>query len=131
MVKIKTSQLTGAALDWAVARAEGYAWRLERGCYGSGYHVVIEEPAPSVKRFSVFRPSSDWGQGGRLVESHKIWLSAPINCRVEWRASVDDSCGSIGGGNALEAACKAVVESLLGPEIEIPEELVEQINATT
>lgn len=69
-------------------------------------------------------PSTDWSQGGPLIDDYQIWLSGPINLRSEWNASLDTSCESIGGRNALEAICRAIVAAKLGPTVSVPAELV-------
>ena len=65
-MKIKTSELTGAALNWAVAKCEG---KVEQDVYGSpellesGLHlhycdVLLSHP---------YSPSTDWAEGGPLI----------------------------------------------------------------
>jgi hypothetical protein len=96
---MKTSELQGAALDWAVAQCEGLASYIE----------VVEG----------FKPSTDWVQGGSIIEREKIELEwSGSNWWAMIRAD-EETCGF----TPLIAAMRCYVESKLGEEIEIPEEL--------
>jgi hypothetical protein len=93
---MKTSELTGAALDWAVAKCE----ELE----GVDYE---------------FSPTTDWLQGGPIIEREVIdvWSTGIKN----WGAANGHRTGS--GPTPLIAAMRCFVLSKLGEEVEIPEEL--------
>jgi len=94
---MKTSELTGAALDWAVAKCEG------------------KYVAPN------WAPSTDWRQGGLILERH---ISELIDCGESgWEACCDGTYGAT-GRTALEAVCLAYVASKLGDEIDLPKELL-------
>ncbi|WP_053225270.1 phage protein NinX family protein [Pseudomonas helleri] len=68
-VEVKTQDLSGAALDWAVAMAEGYRVDPE----GDGRSVISPKgvfTSVSVRGAAEgfgYRPSSDWNQGGPLI----------------------------------------------------------------
>ena len=102
-MKIKTSELTGAALDWAVRQCEGrQEWN--------------------------YSPSTNWAQGGPIIE--REWLDItpwPNESREEmrWHCQQHDSGGDCAqyGPTPLIAAMRCFVASRLGDEIEIPEEL--------
>lgn len=99
---MKTSELTGRALDWAVARAEG---------------LTLD-----------FHHSTDWSQGGPIIEREMISIG-PSESGEDWIAMVryelhrDDAywCGL----TPLVAAMRCYVASKLGDEVEIPNELME------
>jgi hypothetical protein len=102
-MKVKVSELQGAALDWAVAKCEGLDY----------WHPEIGSSQPDY--------STDWAQGGPIIEREKIALSYDTE-RFGWVASFyagDD----VFGGTPLIAAMRCYVASKLGDEIEIPEEL--------
>jgi len=115
---MKTSELTGAQLDWAVSKCEGVNyWHTLSGSY------------PPVKQ-AVFAPSTDWAQGGPIIEREKIDLQCWDFHSRPWKASID---GGTDAGIALYqeygptpliAAMRCYVASKLGDEIEIPEELL-------
>ena len=112
---MKTSELTGAALDWAVARCEGIVWEqgdLDAGEYGPG-----------------FAPATDWAHAGPIIEREEIELTFDRANETDtlWRSEMFDMEGvSIAheyGPTPLIAAMRCYVASKLGDEIEIPEEL--------
>ena len=105
-MKIKTNQLTGAALDWAVNQ-------IEECC-----------DDPTTPPFS-----TDWAQGGPIIERERMtveffedgnypgggaWLSTHI-IRPYFNEEI--------GPTPLIAAMRCYVASKLGDEVEIPEEL--------
>ena len=105
---MKTSGLTGAALDWAVAKCEG-------NCEGdfSWYY----------DRRDTFNYSTDWAQGGPIIERERIG----IDCDDQgvWFASFDLSAETALGSSALTpliAAMRCYVASKLGNEVNLPGE---------
>jgi hypothetical protein len=102
-MKIKTAELTGAALDWAVAKCVGY--RLDLAPEGS------------------YTPSTDWAQGGPIIEREKIVLSPDIH-HTRWSATLRGEAYIYWAQTPLIAAMRCYVASKLGDEVEIPEELV-------
>jgi hypothetical protein len=110
---MKTSELSGAALNWAVAKCEGANWE-------DGLLVWYDEE--SVKRQC--RPSaysSDWAQGNPIIEREK--LAVCIGWK-QWLAFSDDTENAgVQGPTPLIAAMRCYVASKLGDEIEVPKEL--------
>jgi hypothetical protein len=101
---MKTSELTGAALDWAVHQA----W-CEGACH--------DEPYPKY--------STDWGQGGPIIERERIGIK-PIYQGYDvlhWSAVQELGEGRRTGPTPLIAAMRCYCASKLGHEVEIPEEL--------
>ena len=113
MNKLKTSELTGAALDWAVAKCEGIEW------------WAAEEPKDGLfidyERTRLYSPSSDWSQGGPLIAQH-IFLLEDLG-DYEWGATAANGC-KCRGDTVLQAVCRAYVLATLGEEVEIPNELL-------
>lgn len=109
MKKVKTSELTGAALNWAVAKCEGLLdrWGV---CSPVG-----------------FRPSTDWALGGPIIERERICITPDSNFELRggrW-SSVD------WGGNIVEfgitpliSAMRCYVALKLGDSVDVPEELL-------
>lgn len=125
-MKIKTTELTGPALDWVVAQVVHA--NLQR-TYG--------EPVfnPKTKRIYQtqglqqigvnYSPSTNWAQGGPIIESNEIdlksveegvWQASNIFDDMEWYRFL--------GYSPLEAAMRCHVAHKLGEEVEIPEELL-------
>lgn len=121
MKTINTSNLTGAALDWAVAKCEGRDYtRLD----GSGWTT------------DCFNPSTDWAQGGPIIEREGIdlYCNVPTNMAHEdpsWRGSWRAKYCRCGFGTEMSygptpliAAMRCYVASKLGEEVEVPDELI-------
>jgi hypothetical protein len=104
---VKTSELTGAALDWAVAKCVGIP-KLE---------VVWERLQHS------YLPSTDWAQGGPIIEREKI-ATAPDTGLDWWVASIKGGILIDHGPTPLIAAMRCYVASKLGDVVKIPEELL-------
>ena len=115
---MKTSELTGHALNWAVAMCEGY----------TDLHKIAgrmpHEPQlgiwPPRKEYGVMdlwelSYSTDWAQGGPIIEREGIALLPT------WTAERPGF--SADGPTPLIAAMRCYVASKLGDEVEIPEEL--------
>lgn len=113
---MKTSELQGAALDWAVAKCEG----------------------PSMMAFftrNEYAPSTDWEQGGPIIEREgitvellrqhdgaylwegRLYIDYPdkTNKQSAWSTATIST--------PLVAAMRCYVASKLGDEVEIPEGL--------
>ena len=119
-MKVMTSELSGAALDWAVAGLEGEdVWRESRNIY------VRDDDGNSVSHYS---PSTYWAQCGPIIEREKIDV---MWCGDRWCAyTADAECTTGGdrqlvteGNTALIAAMRGYVTSKLGDEIKLPKEL--------
>ena len=116
-VEVKTSELTGAALDWAVAKAEA----VELTLVGAHPHAVV-----GGRLVGNYRPSSNWSQGGPLIEKYKLDIDAsmenqngPWNAATEWAHPLGYK-----GETPLIAACRAIVASVLGETVSVPKELL-------
>ena len=107
---MKTSELSGPALDWAVAKCEGLTyWDDDRLCFANEPHGED------------FKPSTDWAQGGPIIEREKIELT---HDGFEWWARIwaDEDYE---GPTPLIAAMRCYVASQLGDEVEVPDELLQ------
>jgi hypothetical protein len=101
-MKTKTAELTGVALDWAVAKCEGYQLDL----------------VPEGE----YTPSTDWSQGGPLIEREKLAICIGWK---QWLAFSDDTENAgAQGPTPLIAAMRCYVASKLGDEVEVPDGLV-------
>lgn len=113
---MKTSELTGVALDWAVAKCEGVV--TIRNFPGLAY-------IPKGKRsYYKYTPSTNWKQGGPILERERI--SVEVTCMAsgfEWAARCDPLEGSKYGEygpTPLIAAMRCYVASKLGDDVDIP-----------
>jgi hypothetical protein len=113
-MKIETSKLTGAAIDWAVARCEGI---INGDVLDVGF--ILE---------GGYSPSTNWAQGGPIIERENInietWHGA-------WQAELeflpDDDThyryGKGAGPTPLIAVMRCYCASKLGHEVDVPDEL--------
>jgi hypothetical protein len=116
-MRIKTSELQRDALDWAVAKAEG-----QTSFYFDGYDynpqtLQIYTAGGCSRRFNY---SSNWLQGGPIIEREKISLES---FPMDWEATSSNFKVKQTGPTPLIAAMRCYVASKLGDEVEIPEEL--------
>ena len=102
-MKIKTSELTDLALDWAVSAAKGLSWKLHG-------HIPF---------------STDWAQGGPIIGSERISFVSPNEVIDEWEAIHPTQMHNESyGPTILIAAMRCYVASKLGDEVDIPNELL-------
>ena len=121
---METSELTGVALDWAVAKCENLTpkipahtenwtnkWLLYSDCNGQD-HLL-----PSYV--------NTWALAGPIIEREAIWVKkittglwvARLNNEDYWHSGVQ-------GQTLIEAAMRCYVASKLGEEVDIPDELM-------
>jgi hypothetical protein len=124
---METSELTGAALDWAVARCEGLL------CFGyrtDGKRFAVEDSDGQVEGFM---PATDWAQGGPIIEREGISLTSYLDEEDPyWIGSVECQYKNFNatayyeeyGPTPLIAAMRCYVVSKLGDTIDIPDELL-------
>ncbi|MDE1488589.1 DUF2591 domain-containing protein [Xenorhabdus bovienii] len=119
-MKIKTSELTGRALDWAVARADGRGVRINE----LGYVFVCDN-----RSIGVYSPSTDWAKCGELIDKYNIELTNELlDCVLFWSANCNYvSDDYLDGQTPQIAICRAVVAARWGNEVDIPDELVEGV----
>jgi len=119
-MQIKTSELSGAALDWAVAKVEGKA--LVDGC------LFTKDPDDEQVLFS---PSTNWSQGGPIIE--RKWLDITpwpneSDEELRWQCKQHDSIDCVAfGPTPLIAAMRCYVASKLGDTVDVPDELAKEI----
>ena len=109
-MKMKTNALTGAALDYAVAKCEGHDMEF--------FQVV-----------DAFMPSTDWAQGGPIIEREKIEITKGNPLYFPEGNEKGDYYEDLWiarkyhGQTPLIAAMRCYVASKLGDKVELPEEL--------
>lgn len=111
---MKTSELRGNALDWAVAKCEGT--------------LHDDGTVPDY-----YQPSVDWEQGGAIIECEKmgVWFcdsvidaeTDEVIRELHWYAEDQGGDNVQTGTTPLIAAMRCYVASKLGNEVEIPKEM--------
>lgn len=119
-MKVKTSELIDLVLDWAVAKAVGINADISHD-FGTNHPCEIFDSTAAGK----FSPSSNWSQCGPLVNEYWIDLfQEGTDENFIWYAKTPHLMGESECGDTPQIAiCRAVVASLLGDEIELPEGL--------
>jgi len=111
MKTARVSELLGFPLDWAVALAQGFDYSLQMPPPGDGYS-----------------PSTNWAQGGPVLESLEATASYSPYDHVEYgkgRPWMVEKEGKIQWGETLlVAAMRLHVRLHLGDEVQIPDDLL-------
>lgn len=110
---IKTSELTGQQLDWAVAKCEGHVLECDEGADISGL---------AMKQWH-YEPSTNWSQGGPIIE----WEEISVQPNGDHWIAFDCSWLIYSTGpTSLVAAMRCYVASKLGDEVDIPDQLTKR-----
>ena len=133
-MKIKTADLIGPALNWAVAKAEGLNPnsdpKVRRQYVGYSGFADANGFGYAIKHYS-----TDWSQGGPIIERENIGLEKHrLDGPYQW-AACDWHPVVVQGYTCLERskyvygpgpliAAMRLVASRLGDEVDVPDELV-------
>lgn len=133
-MKIQTSELSGAALDYAVSVCVGFKYGSPRKVIDQ-IHFPLSRPDWNTLGVAVLMPdgawnpnvpkySSIWSVGGRLIDSSctAFHRDADGTC---WATVGLSQCS---GNDILEAFLRALVTERSGPEVDVPDELVKVNN---
>ena len=105
---MKTSELTGAALDWAVAK-----------CFIRDFDLT--ESFLAYYDEGEMHYSTDWSQGGPIIELMGMHISRTNKTDKEpWAACITHW---IDGTTPLVAAMRCYVAYRWGDEVDVPKEL--------
>ena len=121
---MKTSDLIGAALDWAAAKCEPEML----GLYYANDEPLYLEEAPDYHQ--EWTPSTNWIQGGEIIEREGIEIKQGNPLYFPKGNENGDYyeplwiAGKMHGPTPLVAAMRCYVASKLGDEIEVPEALL-------
>lgn len=116
---MKTSELNGPALDWAVAKCEGAGSAFVQ-THSRGEVLLLSDHTMDCDAGDHFKPSTDWMQGGPIIEREGIAIY--LYGDSQWNAHIGGK--EMVGTTPLIAAMRCYVASKLGDNIEVPEELL-------
>lgn len=137
---VSVSDLQGAALDWAVAKAEGLPVRRDPMGFRSGSesgYWLWEEIGHKLNRYGLigreYSPSAKWEQGGPIVDELRersryqfLVESDGENTRVlSWPR--EDVFSSGYGASMLVAIMRCFVASVMGDVIDVPASLSDSV----
>jgi hypothetical protein len=107
---MKTNELKGAALDWAVEKCE-------RG-YRAGYDYEVDWRNNRAKKYSI-----NWAHGGPIIERELIETVRGGSYEENFWKATKNSVTAY-GPTPLIAAMRCYVASKLGDEVDVPEKLI-------
>lgn len=133
MPTINTQELTGAALDWAVAHGEGIDAAISR-VHPDGTRSIVtfySDEGDGVDG-RVYSPSEHPGDGHHILERERIslqHLGDRIGWGARWPTWVPDGDGgetipAASGPTMLIAGLRCLVTARLGSTVHVPEELL-------
>lgn len=133
-MKIKTSELTSAALDWAVAQALGVTPAILYGSDDKTPHIFDADLLEmEVDSGADFDPTTNWGLAGPIIEREKLCVGYQHQLDPAYVPLLDPAtvcwARTTAGGylkygpTPLIAAMRCFVTKALGDEVEVPEEL--------
>lgn len=117
---MKTSELIGPALDWAVAKCN---WDHTNAYLRKG-EMQLRLPVSGIHED--WSPSTDWSQGGPIIERECLTVINAVGDGV-WSAyplADDPVKHRKSGPTPLIAAMRCFVASKLGDEVDVPKELL-------
>ncbi|MDU9398094.1 phage protein NinX family protein [Pseudomonas sp. zfem003] len=120
-VTLRTCDLIGAALDWAVAKACNAFVAFD--FYG---RLMDMSDLAQFGARPTYSPSTDWSQGGPLLYQHRISSIAPGTASGVWWGQMPGSSVlySTKGPDPLVAGLRRLVSENLGDSVDVPAELV-------
>ncbi|WP_047933271.1 phage protein NinX family protein [Pseudomonas putida] len=135
LIEVRSSNLVGMALDWAVGIADGRELELPsalRGCKCVVWcdpFVIRREGRPDFhdKTRRHWRPSTEWRDGGPLIDKYQgsVRHDKHLNdgpCRYAGGTGMDAPWSY--GPTPLIAFCRSFVLAKLGDTVQVPKELM-------
>lgn len=136
MIAIKTSDLAGAALDWAVAQSEGEPIRFDpmaigADSIGAQYWIWDEQRGVGASRFlrigGTYNPSRNWALAGPIIDRERIaFLDSSAEDSWEARCTKTHFMHPVHmrGPTPLVASMRCYVAAKLGDVVVVPSGLV-------
>lgn len=120
-MKVKTRELTGELLDWAVGECE-FRRRITAREHVKAWVLEAHKAGQRTDPYS-----ADWLWGGPIID--RMWASGEfLMATAENEVQVTFIQGariwSVYGPTPLIAACRCYVASELGMKVDVPEELL-------
>ena len=120
---MKVSELTGVALDWAVAQCANYINNIRLDKFKQWQDLGRTQVQDDD--YIYWHPSTDWGQAGPIIEREIVSIDKEEGGKrwaaYAWRS--DRDLQKAIGPTPLIAAMRCYVASKLGDDIEVPPEI--------
>ncbi|MFN3046460.1 DUF2591 domain-containing protein [Pseudomonas alloputida] len=146
LIEVKTADLVGEALGWAVGKAEGLNLELVPPQYGNPWRVFARYQGQAIVHTKRYNPWEDWALGGKLIEKYQVSLSPPTSAVHRNFGYMDKRNGYYESGlwsstifgkerkhrrtafhhpdNPLTVAMQAIAQFELGDTVQVPKELL-------
>jgi hypothetical protein len=124
-MKIKVSEAKEKTLDYLVSLCEG-ATNLRYDTVATWWVDLNGEPkalSSGWGKSQSWHPSTNWSQGGPIIEREKIALAPDIH-HTKWSATLRGEAYIYWAQTPLIAAMRCYVASKLGLEVDVPNELI-------
>ncbi|MCT8164967.1 MULTISPECIES: DUF2591 domain-containing protein [unclassified Pseudomonas] len=132
LIEVKTADLAGEALGWAVGKAEGLDVFLAPPQYGNPWRVFARYQGEAIEHTKRYNPWEDWALGGPLIDridpheqrfpkvlgggrTAEVWIDL---------GNGDASVGFARGESRIIAACRAYVAAKIGDTAQVPRALM-------
>ena len=133
MSMIDVAQLSGTALDWAVAICENLPVVHDPMGFGTGsesgswiWDDSLDTDTKSQLIGRGYSPSCNWAQAGPIMERHDIYASRYYGCDDNNANKFQAGLGLARsyGETPLIAVMRSLVRTIFGNEIDVPETLL-------
>ena len=124
LIEVKTADLAGEALGWAVGKADGLDLILVPPQYGNPWRVFARYQASATEYTKRYNPWEDWALGGPLIDKYEADFQWARPGMLRAVVSVGQSVGASRAENHLLAAGRAIVSAALGDTVQVPKELM-------
>lgn len=113
IMKMETSELSGAELDYWVAKAEGLKPTIFKYEDNGRAHCAVPEPYDFDTTYKSYSPSTDWSIAGKIIERERISITERLDhwAADAWRCEIEL------GSTALEAAMRAYVKKAFRSQV--------------
>lgn len=120
MVEVRTEDLEGTALRFAVASADGLLPELR----WSQSDLSGVDMCMWTDNHGYYAPDTEWDIAGPLIVKYGISIIKYPQYFLSYTSGVPDCYGTSAGHTQLIAACRAIVHAKLGETVLVPKELV-------
>lgn len=132
LIEVKSTNLEGEALSWAVGKAEGLDVKLAPPIYGNPWRVFARYTGEVTVHDARYNPHEDWALGGPLIDKHRgsVTCSAYLaGSEFGYNAGPGGETPAVSyvwctGPTALVAFCRSLVNAKLGDIVQVPKELM-------
>ncbi|MDN5519157.1 DUF2591 domain-containing protein [Pseudomonas sp.] len=123
LTEVKTADLVGEALGWAVGTAEGLDLFMAPPEYGNPWRVFARYQGQAIEHTKRYNPWEDWAVGGPLLANYRVGFGLYSDSFFAV-TGLDELPGDADGSTHLVAACRAIVAAKLGDTVQVPKELM-------